>query len=37
LAARQGYYKFRDYKQGGMGVFVREMKVVFPTMEQVYV
>ena len=33
----QENHKFRDYKQGGLGAFVREMKAAFPTVEQVYV
>nr|CAB3476111.1 unnamed protein product [Digitaria exilis] len=33
----QENHKFREYKQGGMGAFVREMKEAFPTVEQVYV
>jgi raffinose synthase len=33
----QENHKFREYKQGGMGAFVREMKAAFPTVEQVYV
>jgi raffinose synthase len=33
----QENHKFREYKEGGMGAFVREMKAAFPTVEQVYV